>query len=1194
MAAADVASLSGKVTATGVVKLADADVATVAAAELDVTISPAPVFELSFVPAEASVIAGGMTEVNLVLTDAGLLDSGYADRVVVTLTTETVTVVGTEAEAVSDGVVSVTLTEADPSTTLTIMAAADVASLSGKVTATGVVKLADADVATVAAAELDVTISPAPVFELSFVPAEASVIAGGMTEVNLVLTDAGLLDSGYADRVVVTLTTETVTVVGTEAEAVSDGVVSVTLTEADPSTTLTIMAAADVASLSGKVTATGVVKLADADVATVAAAELDVTISPAPVFELSFVPAEASVIAGGMTEVNLVLTDAGLLDSGYADRVVVTLTTETVTVVGTEAEAVSDGVVSVTLTRDDPSTTLTIMAAADVASLSGKVTATGVVKLADADVATVAAAELDVTISPAPVFELSFVPAEASVIAGGMTEVNLVLTDAGLLDSGYADRVVVTLTTETVTVVGTEAEAVSDGVVSVTLTEADPSTTLTIMAAADVASLSGKVTATGVVKLADADVATVAAAELDVTISPAPVFELSFVPAEASVIAGGMTEVNLVLTDAGLLDSGYADRVVVTLTTETVTVVGTEAEAVSDGVVSVTLTEADPSTTLTIMAAADVASLSGKVTATGVVKLADADVATVAAAELDVTISPAPVFELSFVPAEASVIAGGMTEVNLVLTDAGLLDSGYADRVVVTLTTETVTVVGTEAEAVSDGVVSVTLTEADPSTTLTIMAAADVASLSGKVTATGVVKLADADVATVAAAELDVTISPAPPPVFELSFVPAEASVIAGGMTEVNLVLTDAGLLDSGYADRVVVTLTTETVTVVGTEAEAVSDGVVSVTLTEADPSTTLTIMAAADVASLSGKVTATGVVKLADADVATVAAAELDVTISPAPVFELSFVPAEASVIAGGMTEVNLVLTDAGLLDSGYADRVVVTLTTETVTVVGTEAEAVSDGVVSVTLTEADPSTTLTIMAAADVASLSGKVTATGVVKLADADVATVAAAELDVTISPAPVFELSFVPAEASVIAGGMTEVNLVLTDAGLLDSGYADRVVVTLTTETVTVVGTEAEAVSDGVVSVTLTEADPSTTLTIMAAADVASLSGKVTATGVVKLADADVATVAAAELDVTISPAPVFELSFVPAEASVIAGGMTEVNLVLTDAGLLDSGYADRVVVTLTTETVTVVGTEAEAVSDGVVSVTLTEG
>ena len=760
MAAADVASLSGKVTATGVVKLADADVATVAAAELDVTISPAPVFELSFVPAEASVIAGGMTEVNLVLTDAGLLDSGYADRVVVTLTTETVTVVGTEAEAVSDGVVSVTLTEADPSTTLTIMAAADVASLSGKVTATGVVKLADADVATVAAAELDVTISPAPVFELSFVPAEASVIAGGMTEVNLVLTDAGLLDSGYADRVVVTLTTETVTVVGTEAEAVSDGVVSVTLTEADPSTTLTIMAAADVASLSGKVTATGVVKLADADVATVAAAELDVTISPAPVFELSFVPAEASVIAGGMTEVNLVLTDAGLLDSGYADRVVVTLTTETVTVVGTEAEAVSDGVVSVTLTEADPSTTLTIMAAADVASLSGKVTATGVVKLADADVATVAAAELDVTISPAPVFELSFVPAEASVIAGGMTEVNLVLTDAGLLDSGYADRVVVTLTTETVTVVGTEAEAVSDGVVSVTLTRDDPSTTLTIMAAADVASLSGKVTATGVVKLADADVATVAAAELDVTISPAPVFELSFVPAEASVIAGGMTEVNLVLTDAGLLDSGYADRVVVTLTTETVTVVGTEAEAVSDGVVSVTLTEADPSTTLTIMAAADVASLSGKVTATGVVKLADADVATVAAAELDVTISPAPVFELSFVPAEASVIAGGMTEVNLVLTDAGLLDSGYADRVVVTLTTETVTVVGTEAEAVSDGVVSVTLTEADPSTTLTIMAAADVASLSGKVTATGVVKLADADVATVAAAELDVTISP--------------------------------------------------------------------------------------------------------------------------------------------------------------------------------------------------------------------------------------------------------------------------------------------------------------------------------------------------------------------------------------------------------------------------------------------------
>ena len=427
------------------------------------------------------------------------------------------------------------------------------------------------------------------------------------------------------------------------------------------------------------------------------------------------------------------------------------LTTETVTVVGTEAARVSDGVVSVTLTMADPSTTLTIMAAADEVLEDGKVTATGAVKLADADVATVAAAELDVRINPAPVFELSFVPASASIIAGGTTEVELVLTNADLLGGGYADRVVVELTTETVTVVGTEAARVSDGVVSVTLTMADPSTTLTIMAAADEVLEDGKVTATGAVKLADADVATVAAAELDVRINPAPVFELSFVPASASIIAGGTTEVELVLTNADLLGGGYADRVVVELTTETVTVVGTEAARVSDGVVSVTLTMADPSTTLTIMAAADEVLEDGKVTATGAVKLADADVATVAAAELDVRINPAPVFELSFVPASASIIAGGTTEVELVLTNADLLGRGYADRVVVTLTTETVTVVGTEAARVSDGVVLVTLTMADPSTTLTIMVAADEVLEDGKVTATGAVKLADADVATVAA-----------------------------------------------------------------------------------------------------------------------------------------------------------------------------------------------------------------------------------------------------------------------------------------------------------------------------------------------------------------------------------------------------------------------------------------------------------
>ena len=743
--------------------------------------------------------------------------------------------------------------------------------------------------------------------------------------------------------------------------------------------------------------------------------------------------------------------------------------------------------------------------------------------------------------------ELSFDPAEASVIAGGMTEVELVLTNADLL--GLGEVVEVTLTTETVSVVGTEAVRVSDGVVLVRLTAADPSTALTIKAAAGEALEDGKVTATGeVIPVETSGEANkmLGPVELEVRISPAPppVFELSFVPDEASVIAGGMTEVELVLTNADSLGGGYADRVVVELTTETVTVDGKEAVKVSDGVVSVTLTAEKSSATLTIRADADVASLSGTVVATGAVKLADADVATVGPVELGVTISPPPVFELSFVPAEASVIAGGMTEVELVLTNANLLGSGYADRVVVTLTTETVTVVGTEAARVSDGVVSVTLTMADPSTTLTIMAAADEVLEDGKVTATGAVKLADADVATVGPVELGVTISP--PPVFELSFVPASASVIAGGTTEVELVLTNADLLGGGYADRVVVTLTTETVTVVGTEAARVSDGVVSVTLTMADPSTTLRIMAAADEVLEDGKVTATGAVKLADADVATVAPAELDVRINPAPVFELSFVPASASIIAGGTTEVELVLTNADLLGRGYADRVVVELTTETVTVVGTEAARVSDGVVSVTLTMADPSTTLRIMAAADEVLEDGKVTATGAVKLADADVATVTAAELEVRINPAPVFELSFVPASASIIAGGTTEVELVLTNADLLGRGYADRVVVTLTTETVTVVGTEAARVSDGVVSVTLTMADPSTTL--MAAADEVLEDGKVTATGAVKLADADVATVAAAELDVRINPAPVFELSFVPASASIIAGGTTEVELV----------------------------------------------
>ena len=173
------------------------------------------------------------------------------------------------------------------------------------------------------------------------------------------------------------------------------------------------------------------------------------------IVSLSFLTAEddplaaASVLAGGMTEVELVLTNAESLDGVYADRVVVTLTTETVTVVGTDTVGVSDDVVSVTLTADEPSETLTIRAAAGETLEVGKITATGVVKLADADVATVGPVELDVTINPAPVlreFTFSFTTLDGApleiitptvqILVGGSNSVRLVLDNPELLRMG--------------------------------------------------------------------------------------------------------------------------------------------------------------------------------------------------------------------------------------------------------------------------------------------------------------------------------------------------------------------------------------------------------------------------------------------------------------------------------------------------------------------------------------------------------------------------------------------------------------------------------------------------------------------------------------------------------------------------------------------------------------------------------------
>ena len=366
--------MGGMIAASGEVMVGGSRVADTRVVEAALPVRVVREFALRFETAAgealemAQVLTESMTAVVVALLNAGSLESG--EVVMVTLDAATVTVDGS----------SVTLTQETTRGTVTIGADAGVASMSGTVVAMGAVELNGSAVedTRVGAATLTVDVlAVAQVireFGLQFevqgaVATMAQVLAGDTTEVEIALVNPELLDFGSGEAVQVTLDAATVTVDGS----------SVTLTQETTRGTVTISADAGVASMSGTVVAMGAVELNGSAVedTRVGAATLTVDVlAVEPVireFGLQFevqgaVATMAQVLAGDTTEVEIALLNADSLESG--EVVMVTLATTT---------GVNIALISVTLTRESPSTTLIIGAAADARSLLGSVTATGVV-----------------------------------------------------------------------------------------------------------------------------------------------------------------------------------------------------------------------------------------------------------------------------------------------------------------------------------------------------------------------------------------------------------------------------------------------------------------------------------------------------------------------------------------------------------------------------------------------------------------------------------------------------------------------------------------------------------------------------------------------------------------------------------------------------------------------------------------------
>ncbi len=798
--------------------------------------------------------------------------------------------------------------------------------------------------------------------------------------------------------------------------------------------------------------------------AVVAPAVLPVEIVPRA-FTLAFDATTVSVVAGGTTQVGLALTgDTELIGENEAFAVMFLYAPDGgVEVV--ESVEFSEGTTAATVT------------------LSAATTAMGGVLEASAlnvDGATVAPATLDVEIT-LRLFSLAFDATTVSVVAGGTTQVGLTLTgDTELIGENEAFAVMFLYAPDDPD--GGDVRFV--GLESVMFTRGNTEAVVTLEAATT--ATRGMLTAL----VLKADGAAVAPARLSVEIIPRA-FTLAFDLASVSVVAGATAQVTLTLTGDRALAA--SERFAVEFSYDLdggVEVVALEPMEFSAG-----------TTTATVTLSAATTAMGGVLTASVV----GAEGATVAPATLSVEIIPRS-YSLGFDVAAVSVVAGGTTEVMVVLT--GNTELIGDDEFTVMFSYEPPDG-GVSAEA---AMLNAEVTSATVSLVATAIAQ------DGTLTASVV----GAEGAVVESATLSVEIIPR---LFSLAFDAATVSVIAGGAAQVGLTLTgDTGFIGENEAFATTFTYIPSDPDGGGVEVVALAPAMFT-----ADNTAAIVTLEAATTAT-GGKLTAL----VLEAEGATVAPATLDVEIA-LRLFSLAFDATTVSVVAGATTQVTLTLTG----DRAFAARgshqfaVMFSYAPDDLDGGGVEVVALAPAMFTAD-NEYFRSTAVVTLEAATTAT-EGTLTASVV----DVVGTMVESAVLPVEIVPRA-FTLAFDATTVSVVAGGTTQVGLALTgDTELIGENEAFAVMFSYESDDPDGGGVEVVALAP-----TMFTADNTAAVVMLEAATTATES---TLTALVL--EAEGAVVESATLSVEITPR-LFSLVFDAATVSVVAGATAQVGLALT--------------------------------------------
>jgi hypothetical protein len=1195
----DVTSVTGQVTGTGNIQVAEKNAITLTSLVTSMGSIIAKAWgNMTATSVDSSATDNDANDITLITTGdmiVGLVKAGVQNDVTLTAT-GSVNAASFQNDSTGADVIADNLTitaggtamSATPSTGIVLDI--DVNTITAEVTGAGNVQLAEKDAITLTSVITNngfVTVKSAG--NMTATSVNTSTTDNGANDVTLTTGGdllVGLINAGTQNDVALTATGKIDAVSfqndGTGVDVITDDLQMTAGTG--------IRLDTDIATVTGEVTGTGNIQLAEKDAITLTSLKTNNgAITAKSLGNMTATSVDSSTTDNGTNDVTLTTGGdllVGLIKAGTQNDAVLTATGKIDAVSfqndGTGADVIADDL------QMTAGTGITLDT--EIATVTGEVTGTGNIQLAEKNAITLTSLKTNNgTITAKSLGNMTATSVDSSTTDNGANDVTLTTGGdllVGLINAGVQNDVSLTATGKIDAVSfqndGTGADVIADDLQMTTGTGITLDT--------EIATVTGEVTGTGNIQLAEKYVITLTSLKTNNgTITARSLGNMTATLVDSSTTDNGTNDVTLTTGGdlfVGLIKAGIQNDVSLTATGKIDAVSfqndGTGADVIADDLQMTAGTG--------IRLDTDIATVTGEVTGIGNIQLAEKNVITLTSLKTNNgTITARSLGNMTATLVDSSTTDNGTNDVTLTTGGdllVGLIKAGAQNDVSLTAAGKIDAVSfqndGTGADVIADDLQMTAGTG--------IRLDTDIATVTGEVTGTGSIQLAEKDAITLTSLKSNNGAITAKS-LGNMTATSVDSSTTDNGVNDVTLSTGGdllVGLINAGAQNDAVLTATGKIDAVSfqddGTGADVIADDLQMTAGTG--------IRLDTDIATVTGEVTGIGNIQLAEKDAITLTSLKTNNgTITAKSLGNMTATLVDSSTMDNGTNDVTLTTGGdllVGLINAGVQNDVSLTATGKIDAVSfqndGTGADVIADDL------QMTAGTGITLDT--DIATVTGEVTGTGSIQLAEKDAITLTSLKTNNgSITAKSLGNMTATLVDSSTTDNGVNDVTLSTGGdllVGLIKAGAQNDVSLTATGK-IDAVSFQNDFTGADVIADDL-QMTAGTGITLDT--EVATITGEVTGSGNIQLAEKNAVTLTSLKTgNGSITTKAGGNLTATLVDSSTTDNGVNDVNLSTTGdmlIGLINAGTQNDAVLTATGKIEAIVfndnGTGADIIAD----------